>query len=263
MKSSLRRIIPTGLLKRYRAYKKRQALKAYEGDRVFCPICRSKYDHFADFGLVVRHNARCLNCGSLERHRLLYSYLQNKKNIFNEGEKKRMLHFAPEEFFLKAFANNPSIEYVSGDLFPELYNLNGTYNVTKIDITNIPFSDESFDVVLCNHVLEHIPDDALAMLELYRVMRTGGWGVFQVPIDYSLVNTYEDFSITEPKAREKAFGQIDHVRLYGQDYKTRLAKAGFSVTEDDYVTQMSSAEQYRLGVMPHELIYYVEKQPTD
>jgi hypothetical protein len=106
-----------------------------------------------------------------------------------------------------------------------------------------------------------VPDDALAMHELRRVMRTGGWAILQVPINYQLESTYEDFTITEPKAREKAFGQVDHVRVYGRDYPGRLQAAGFKVTEDDYVAKMSAEAQYRLGLMPSEIIYLVENCP--
>lgn len=97
------------------------------------------------------------------------------------------------------------------------------------------------------------------MSELYRVMKKGGSGIFQVPIDYNRDETFEDFSITSPKEREKAFGQHDHVRLYGKDYKTRLENAGFRVTEDDFVKGFSTSEQTRYGIRDSELIYYCEK----
>jgi hypothetical protein len=108
-------------------------------------------------------------------------------------------------------------------------------------------------------VLEHIPDDILAMRELYRVMKKGGWGIFQVPIRQTLEKTYEDFSITDPKEREKAFGQNDHVRWYGQDYKDRLKRVGFNVTEDDYVKKFSPNEIFQFGLKPTELIKYCVK----
>ena len=115
-----------------------------------------------------------------------------------------------------------------------------------MDITDIPFEKDTFDFILCNHVLEHVPDDKLAMSELYRVMKKGGNGIFQVPIDYGRATTYEDWTITTPEERKKAFGQHDHVRWYGQDYKLRLHEAGFSVHEDDFVKKFSSEDIYKI-----------------
>ena len=114
-------------------------------------------------------------------------------------------------------------------------------------------------MILCNHVLEHVPADTQAMAELYRVMKKGGWGILQVPVDYNREKTYEDFTITKPKEREKAFGQHDHVRWYGQDYKDRLKSAGFKVIEDDYVKSFSSEELLQMGLNPSHLIYYCKK----
>jgi ubiquinone/menaquinone biosynthesis C-methylase UbiE len=130
--------------------------------------------------------------------------------------------------------------------------------VLKVDITNIPFEDSVFDVILCNHVLEHIPDDLNAMAELYRVLKSGGWGIFQVPLDNRNNSTYEDFSITTPEARQKAFGQKDHVRIYGKDYPDRLRKVGFDVKTNDFALKMSAEERFEYG-LKKQLIYYCEK----
>ena len=119
--------------------------------------------------------------------------------------------------------------------------------------------NETFDVIICNHVLEHIENDKLAMSELHRVMKKDGWGIFQVPLEYSFATTYEDFTITDPLEREKAFRQKDHVRIYGRDYKDRLTSAGFKVKEDDYVKSLSNQEIKKYRLAPDDLIYFCSK----
>jgi SAM-dependent methyltransferase len=154
-----------------------------------------------------------------------------------------------------------NVEYVPCDLFPDVY---GWYadgvKIRKADITDIPFEPDSFDVVLCNHVLEHIPDDRRAMSELYRVMKKGAWAILQVPIDYNREKTYEDFSITDPCGRTKAFGQHDHVRWYGRDYADRLRSVGFTVIEETYVKTLPQADVSRYGLDPSEILYFCRKE---
>ncbi len=264
IKKFIKQVLPQGLIAKYGAYKKAQRQRNWgsltNGNQVFCPICSSQFKAFKPYGLVQRSNAKCPSCGSLERHRLLYLYLTKTINIFNKNVKQvKLLHFAPEQIFYNKFESNAHINYTPCDLFPELYNYEGKVSLTQADITNIPFKDESFDFILCNHVLEHIPDDNLAMRELYRVMTKNGNGIFQVPIDYSRESTYEDWSITSPEAREKAFGQHDHVRWYGQDYKDRLATAGFTVHEVDYPASFSKEDLFKFGLIQSEKIYHVTK----
>jgi len=158
------------------------------------------------------------------------------------------------------FTRNEHIDYVGCDLSPQRYDGKGKFKIVKVDITSIPFGECTFDAILCNHVLEHIPDDRLAMSELYRVLKVGGWGVFQVPIDYARETTYEDSSITDPVEREKAFGQNDHVRWYGRDFPDRLESAGFTVSEDNFVMTLSKSDRTRYSVMETELIYYCTRK---
>ena len=226
---------------------------------VMCPICGSTFAGFAEFGVVKRKNAQCLSCESLERHRLLWKYLHDKTDLFRVKEPRRLLHFAPEKVFYNFFSKHPNIEYVPCDLYPDVYNYRGTVKIRQISITDISFPDNYFDVVLCNHVLEHIPDDRRAMRELFRVIKKSGWGIFQVPVDYNRGTTYEDSSITSSEDRQKAFGQSDHVRWYGRDYKDRLNSVGFDVTEDDYVKGFQPADLFKLGLKPSELIYKCSK----
>ncbi len=255
MKTLLQKLAPTPLLKLYRDFKNRQLVRKFEGDQVLCCICKSTFSEFAPHGIKSRKNARCLNCNSLERHRLLWKYLQDKTDLFNAEKSFEMLHFAPEQMFYDRFSEAPNISYNPCDLFPKRYDFGGKVKVKKVDITKIPHPDNFFDVILCNHVLEHIPDDALAMSELFRVLKKGGWAILMVPFDSKREKTYEDFSITSEEGRLKAFGQKDHVRLYGKDYKDRLANAGFTVKEDTFVKSFSKEDQFHFGFKDAHFIH--------
>jgi len=167
---------------------------------------------------------------SLERHRLLWLYLQNETSFFKA--KLKVLHIAPEQCFLKLFKNQKNLEYITADLYSPIADV-------KADICDLPFENESFNVVFCNHVLEHIEDDKKAMSELFRVLKKGGFGIFQIPQDLDRDKTYEDFSITSEEERAKHFGQYDHVRVYGKDYFNKLRSAGFRVEEVNYASKIS------------------------
>jgi len=249
-------LLKFSIKQKHREYRKKRKEKIFKGNIVQCSICNSEYREFGPFGNTKRKNSKCHNCGSLERHRLVWKYIQDKELI---NKPLRLLHFAPEKVFYKIFSEIPEIDYFPCDLHPHIYNYNGKTPVRKADITKIPFEDNSFDFILCNHVLEHIPNDSLAMAELYRVMKPNGLGIFQVPIDYDRDKTYEDFSIISPKARLKAFGRRDHVRWYGKDYKERLTNTGFEVTEDDYISSFTKEEQFKYGFDSTELIYLCKK----
>jgi predicted SAM-dependent methyltransferase len=225
-----------------------------KGNSVICPICNSSFKEFGSFGVITRSNAKCLYCDSLERHRLLWKYLHEQSDLFS-GRALSLLHFAPEPCYYEIFDGLKSISYFPCDLYPELYELDGRARIQKIDITQIPFPAESVDVILCNHVLEHIPDDSQAMRELHRVLKKGGWAILQVPIDNMRETTYEDNSITDPEKREKAFGQSDHVRIYGNDYVSRLEGAGFAVKVDDYARRLPPEDAKKFGIMQSEIIY--------
>ncbi|MEX2512901.1 MAG: methyltransferase domain-containing protein [Cyclobacteriaceae bacterium] len=264
MKRWIKKILPKKILQHYRDQKaekrKLEFEKSIKGDNVLCPICNSTFSTFGNFGLIERSNAFCYNCESLERHRLLFLYLKENTDLFSEHERPvRLLHFAPEKAFFDFFSKISGLEYYPCDIFPEKYNFDLKIKVYKVDITNIPFDDNYFDYILCNHVLEHIPDDTLAMSELYRVMSKKGSGIFQVPIDYTRQTTYEDWSITTPEEREKAFGQNDHVRWYGRDYNRRLEKTGFILDEIDFVSKFSIDNIFKYGLDKTETIYLCRK----
>jgi len=161
-----------------------------------------------------------------------------------------MLHFAPEPGIAKRLKSTPNVDYISADLYDKSASI-------KMDVCNILFPDKSFDLIYCSHVLEHVPDDALAMREFYRVLKPDGKIILQVPIAGD--ETFEDISIVDPLEREKFFGQIDHVRIYGRDVILRLTKAGFSVKE--FITEdlVPPKDIDRMGLNIGEIIFLCEK----
>ena len=161
--------------------------------------------------------------------------------------------------FYNIFSENNGIEYTPCDLYPKQNQYNGKTKITKADITKIPFEDNSFDFIICSHVLEHIPNDRLAMSELYRVLSKNGNSILQVPVDYNRDKTYEDSNIKSPEERLKEFGHPDHVRYYGKDYKTRLENSGFIVNEDHYISTLDKTGIIKYGLIESELIYHCKK----
>ena len=222
------------------------------GGGVCCPLCGTRARRFLPFGggNVVRPNARCAHCDSLERHRLIWLYLRNETDLFSPTGRKRMLHVAPEPVLRERLIGEPLIDYLSADLEP------GAADV-QMDITAIDFPADSFDVIYCSHVLEHVPDDALAMRELCRVLRPTGWAILQVPI--LLARTDEDPSITDPEERLRRFAQRDHVRAYGPDYADRLRAAGFTVRLDRYAERLGPESARRHGVLAQEIVHFCTK----
>lgn len=223
----------------------------YRGNQVECPVCEHTFRKFLPYGNRGNDNRLCPRCLSLERHRQLWHYLKNKTDFFVANRK--MLHIAPEQPYLKTLQKMPNLNYTTADLESPIADI-------KLDIRAMPLPDNTYDIVFCNHVMEHIDDDHKAMTEVLRVLKPGGWAILQVPLDRRLEQTYEDFSITDPKEREKHFGQYDHVRIYGKDYPIRLQKAGFLVDEIDYVAQFSAHEQARFRFDPHERLYVCRKK---
>jgi len=222
----------------------------YKGNNVYCPICNNGFKKFLPYGNVGATNRLCPKCLSLERHRLLWLYLNNKTNFFTANLK--VLHIAPEQAFYKRFRNLKNLEYITADLKSPLADI-------KMDIQNIPIEDNTYDAVICNHVLEHVENEFKATSEIYRILKKGGWAILQVPIDFNREITYEDHTITNPKDREKHFGQYDHLRFHGLDYPIRLKKSGFKVIEDNYISDFDdkTIEYYRLP--KHEIIYFCIK----
>lgn len=197
-----------------------------------------------------RENVLSPSTLSLERHRLLWLYLKNETKFFNQPLK--LLHFAPEQAFYKRFKKLENLEYTTTDLNSPLADV-------KADICDLPFKDDTFDVILCNHVLEHIPNDTKAIQELFRVMKPGGWGIFQIPQDINRAKTFEDNTITDKKERARVFGQYDHVRIYGRDYFDKLRSVGFRVEEVDYTNTLPKEDVKKYRLAKGEIIPLVKK----
>jgi SAM-dependent methyltransferase len=256
--------IPRPLLIRL-SYAARPVLAlALKGNTFTDPIDGKSFRMFLPYGYgKQRNNALSPSTLSLERHRLLWLYLKNETDFFqsepvsdsqvsNSNRVKlrdaeinsalKVLHFAPEQAFYKVFRNQKNIQYTTTDLFSPLADV-------KADICNLPFEDNSYDIIFCNHVLEHIPDDTKAMQELFRVLKPGGMAILQIPQDLKREATFADDSITDQKERAAIFGQYDHVRIYGRDYFDKLRSIGFKVIEEDYTNKIAPelVEKYCLA----------------
>jgi predicted SAM-dependent methyltransferase len=261
-KSTLKALVPNkfhGLL--YKSYYFSLPVRSlfYLGDRFSCPCCGGSFKEFISIErkfIAARPNnslmlnEQCPRCDSWKRQRVLWLYLKNYTNFFREPLK--VLHFAPEYCLQKKFKKQPNLDYISADLFSSLA-------MTKIDITDIPYPDNTFDVILCSHVLEHIPDDRKAMKELLRVLKPTGWAILQVPIDRKRDKTFEDPAVTSPQERERLFGQHDHVRFYGRDYQDRLRDAGFVVEVNNYIKDLEDETVEKYSLDKQEDIYLCKK----
>jgi SAM-dependent methyltransferase len=208
---------------------------AMTGDRVECPCCGARFRSFRPYNGPDRI---CWSCGSMERHRALWLYLDRHPDMTRRGIS--VLHVAPEPILSRRLRGIPGVSYRGGDLTAE-------FGPERIDVTQLQFEDASFDAVVCNHVLEHVPDDRLAMRELARVLRPDGWALLQVP-DVDAPVTDEDPAVTDPDERKRRFGQADHVRRYGWDYVERLQQAGFAVevASPDQFLPEERIERFRL-----------------
>jgi len=248
----VRRLIPKKIyhvmVSAYLSMIKYPYLIIYSGNRVKCPFCKHSFRKFLPDGWklpVAKHiigggyrkNVICPFCRSTDRERLVYLYLK-KNNLV--GRKLRLLHVAPEKN-LQEFLKNRT-RYTSVDL-------DSPRAKVKMDITDIRYPDNTFDAVICNHVLEHVPDDKKAMQELRRVLKPGGWAIIQVPLSSKLAKTLEKPSVKSPEQRKKVYGQADHVRLYGRDYRKRLEEAGFGVS-------LKHISNPKFGLNEQEKIYF-------
>tara|TARA_Y100001978_G_C23621977_1_gene398953 strand:+ start:86 stop:892 length:807 start_codon:yes stop_codon:yes gene_type:complete len=268
MKSIIKKIIPFSLGKKLRGIYQRFLGIYYFGKRFTCPYCGNTFRKMLPGGSTLpknaemriigggrRNNCVCPRCYATDRDRLIYLYL-NQHSDFLEKELK-VLHVAPSGS-LKAFIKRQSnISYQEGIKYHE-----GFYyakDIAIIDITNLSFEDNSFDVIFCNHVLEHVIEDNVAMKELHRVLKPNGWAILQVPISAILEETFEDFSKTTEKEREEHFGQFDHVRIYGSDYKDRLADAGFKVDVIHPEKDWKSNNFEKYAINKEEKLYVVHK----
>ena len=225
----------------------RPIIKLYfKGTRFTDPIDGSSYRKFLPYGYQkIRENALCPGTLSLERHRLLWLYLERETNFIDNAIK--VLHVAPEQVFYQKFRTFSHWEYTTTDLHSPLAEI-------KADLCELPFQDNYYDLILCNHVLEHIPEDQKAMQEMYRVLKPGGTLIAQVPLEENRTQTFEDNSITDKATRTEIFGQYDHVRIYGTDYYTRLESVGFDSHAIDFLKKLTSQEKQKFALPYSEKI---------
>ena len=218
----------------------------FKGTHFTDPIDGSSYRKFLPYGYQkIREHALCPGTLSLERHRLLWLYLERETNFINNTIK--VLHVAPEQVFYQKFKTFTHWEYTTTDLYSPLAEI-------KADLCELPFQDNYYDLILCNHVLEHIPEDQKAMQEMYRVLKPGGTLIAQVPLEENRTQTFEDNSITDKATRTEIFGQYDHVRIYGTDYYTRLESVGFDSHAIDFLKKLTSQEKQKFALPYSEKI---------
>jgi SAM-dependent methyltransferase len=231
-----------------------------------CPLCKARLASLLPLGenfpvLIEKNvvggrqrNARCPCCKSSDRERLLYLFLLHQTDLFSRPTK--LLHVAPEKRLTKVLAKS-HLDYLTADL-----NASPARVMEQMDITKIHYPAASFDAILCNHVLEHVPEDLMAMSELYRVLRPGGWAILQVPIALTQDTTFEEPSIRSPEERERVYGQYNHVRLYGHDYVDKLRSVGFIVNEFAWTKALEDfgGLNNKYGLNPDEIIYFALKK---
>lgn len=245
------RFIPRHYLQLFAAFGLRTLGVFYLGNKFEDPISGKKYRKLLPYGRTnTRENALAPHSMSLERHRLIWLYLREKTNFFTAPQK--VLHIAPEYCFLKLFRKQKNLDYITADLISPWANV-------KMDVQDIPFPESSFDVVICNHVLEHVDSDHKAMQEIYRVLKPGGFAILQVPMDLSMEHTLEDSAINTPELREKHYQQRDHLRFYGKDYGKRLSDAGFMVEESNFVKTLPANLVERYALTKDEILYVCRK----
>ena len=233
----------------------------YYGKGRLCPVCRRSSRRFRGTESLSRgggiwidfskDEALCIHCGARERHRFVWLYFNRQTDLFN-GQPKRTLHVAPEKCFESRLRERLGAGYITADLM-------NPRAMVRMDITNIEYPDESFDVIYCSHVLEHVPEDRRAIKEFHRVLKKRGWAVLLVPIMGE--RTIEDPSIVHPLDRLRVFGDSTHVRLYGPDYVDRLREAGFAVSRTRVSDLFDKDEVMRMGLTSESGdIYYCTKE---
>jgi SAM-dependent methyltransferase len=234
------------------------------GNRLLCPFCNGHFRRFrpAGFDYPVLKEKQvvgasyhlddvCPRCFSNARERLAYLFLKAETNLLRD--ELTVLHVAPEPNIARVLKRQANLKYITADLFePDV--------MARFDVLKLPFQDDTFDVVICNHVLEHVADDHVAMSEFYRAVKPGGWALLQVPIALALDQTIEDPTAQTDADRIRLFGQNDHVRLYNvADYVSRLTKAGFDVSVIDYARDLVVEVENKYALIPDEQVFLCKK----
>lgn len=239
--------------------------RKYKGRGFTCNCCRQQYERFAprfankaDSAALARHqviagygeNVYCPNCLSTSRERLMIALFSNRIPV----KGKHILHLSPEPNIFRFLKQQATV--TTADLVPGFYKLIDP-NIQFADATRLPFADNVFNMVIANHIMEHIPNDVLAMREIHRVLQPGGIAVLQVPFSETIANTLEEPGIQDPQKQSALFGQKDHVRIYAlNDYLHRLQLAGFTVTYQPYE---SLSDMYQYAIQPREGFIYIKK----
>ena len=230
--------------------RRRRSLVRERGDVVECPVCGRRFRRFKpDWN---RGDAICWRCGAHERHRAVALLWRERPELLAGASS--LLHFAPEW----CFRHTPlpsALRYVTADLDPAKGQL-------ALDIRALELPDASFDAIICSHVLEHVDRDRAALAELRRVVAPHGWVLLMVPQDLDRAGTYEDPAIVDPDARRAAYWQHDHVRLYGRDFPSRVAAAGFDVESIAMTEELGAGAAARHGLLPSDLIHLCRPIPS-
>ncbi len=234
--------------------------------RYYCPFCNGFWRQFNEHGFEFdvlkdvkiigggRRRHVCPNCSSTDRLRMIFSFLVSQTDFFNEMSMYRVLHVAPERLLMERFRSMRNLEYLAVDK----YNFGG--GIIEADITNLEFDSGSFDLVICNHVLEHVDQDKLALSELHRVTSVGGIALLQVPYTVEMRHSIELDGVDTPEAREKHYGQSDHVRIYSlADFRSRLIGAGFDTMFKNPYKENWAYSADKLGLNKQELLLLVGK----
>lgn len=270
MKKYLKKIIPYNFVQYLKKIKCNLETILYSGDNFECPICNKKYRTLKDGGESLpffkdhdivgggrRKNMLCPYCLSTDRDRLVYFYLTTQKELHESLI--TLLHIAPEPSLKKYFETLPNITYYRGDKFEERYN--GFYydkGTLNLDLTDLQYPNECFDVIICNHVLEHIKEDSKALQEIKRVLKPNGWAILQVPIAKENQKTIE-YQLLPPEKRKSIYGQEDHVRLYGLDYPERLMLHDFKVEIWDISHLLNIDDITKFAINSEEKVIIIRK----
>lgn len=175
-----------------------------------------------------KQNVRCPNCQSGTRNRLLGLYFSLNREPLNDSDK--ILHISPNRQLANLLKSKYSDRYEVGAINVDAFR---EYHPILLDVQNLPMTDSTYGLVICNHVLEHVKEDQSAMKEIYRVLKPGGHAILQVPLAENLEKSIEELTVKSRKERKREHGQEDHLRLYGKDYFERLKNVGFKITRDD------------------------------
>lgn len=233
-------------------------LPLYLGSTYYCPCCDTGLRKLLPFWGV--ENIRCPNCNSIARYRLYWLYLKRQADLFHKQHK--LLHFAPETSLYRNFKKMPNLNYITADVLASFIDNLCVRPDVIMDVCNIKFPSDTFDVVLCNHVFEHLPNDRKAMCEIYRVLKPGGWAILQVPLNEDLAETYEDPTIISKEDRAHHYGSPDHLRLYGRDYKKKLESVGFTVKVENFIDELDTLQIDRYRLTTNEVLYVTLKNKS-